>query len=81
VGIYCGGVALGMFHWSEADVRVPFPVVITWAMRLACAACAILLIAPGGAMLAAGLALTAAAAATGPLWRVTRGGGPSSGSA
>ncbi len=69
IGIYCGGVALGMFAWREADLLRPLPIAMQLVIRAMCAAAAILLIAPGASMLAIGLALTAAAFAAGPAWR------------
>jgi TRAP transporter 4TM/12TM fusion protein len=67
-GIYAGGVALGMFVWREQDIHSPLPGPLRILQMTASAAAAIVLIAPGYAMLAAGLALAIGAASMGPIW-------------
>ncbi len=72
VGIYGGGVALGMFVYREQDIHVPLPGALKAVQMAASGAAAILLVAPGSAMLATGLACAAGAAALGPVWRATK---------
>ena len=69
VGIYAGGVALGMFVYREQDIHAPLPLALKVLQMTASGAAAILLIAPGYAMLATGLACAVGSALLGPLWR------------
>jgi TRAP transporter 4TM/12TM fusion protein len=69
-GIYAGGVGLGMFVWREQDIHAPLPIPLRVLQKTASGAAAIVLIAPGHAMLAAGLMLVAGAALLGPAWRM-----------
>lgn len=71
VGIYAGGVALGMFVWREQDILSPLPAALRAVQMVASGAAAIMLIAPGNMMLASGLALALFAGLVGPLWRTT----------
>lgn len=72
VGIYAGGVALGLFVWHEADIHRPLPVALTWLSRIACGVVSVMLVAPGPQALAGGLLLAGATAAAGPAWRAVK---------
>ncbi|MDB5572134.1 MAG: transporter, fusion protein [Hyphomicrobiales bacterium] len=66
VGIYAGGVALGMFHWRLEELTQG-GLAATWTRRALGAAACLLLIAPGAQALVAGLACVAVSVAAGPL--------------
>ena len=69
VGIYAGGVALGMFVYREQDIHAAPPWPLRAIQAVASGIASVVLIAPGHAMLATGLALVAIAAVIGPAWR------------